>query len=246
MISETFSDGDSPIHRLDPRVKLIGAALISIAVSLCETFEPLLLSLAFSMFLCTLARLSPIAVGLRLLLVNGFNAFLWFVLPFTVAGSELWRFGSLSLSLEGLQLALLITLKSNSIILLMMALPATSTLVNLSHALHHLWVPTKLVYLFSFTVRYLDLIAREYGRLRRAMKVRGFRPGNNLHTYRSYAYLVAMLLVRSTERSERIYQAMLCRGFSGTLHTLNHFEFGRFDVAALCSFVAVSTALLLL
>jgi cobalt/nickel transport system permease protein len=52
------------------------------------------------------------------------------------------------------------------------------------------------------------------------MKIRGFAPRTNLHTYRSYAYLVGMLFVRAAARAERVHQAMRCRGFDGRFHSL--------------------------
>ena len=62
------------------------------------------------------------------------------------------------------------------------------------------------------------------------MKARCFRPGTNLHTYRTYAYLVAMLLLKSYDRAERVYKAMLCRGFKGQYHVLDHFALAPSDV----------------
>ena len=64
----------------------------------------------------------------------------------------------------------------------------------------------------------------EYSRLIKAVKIRGFQAGNNLHTYRTYAYLVGMLLVKSYERAERVRAAMLCRGFRGIFYDLREFE----------------------
>ena len=60
--------------------------------------------------------------------------------------------------------------------------------------------------------------------LNKSLKIRGFHPGNNLHTYRTYAYLVGMLLVKSYERSERVRTAMLRRGFQGRFYDLKEFE----------------------
>ena len=51
-----------------------------------------------------------------------------------------------------------------------------------------------------------------------------------LHTYRSLGYLIGMLLVRSHERSGRIYNAMLCRGFRGHFPVISHFHFHRADI----------------
>ena len=79
-------------------------------------------------------------------------------------------------------------------------------------ALH---VPEPIVRLFALTVRYLALIRDEARRLNDAMRARGFRPGSNRHTWRSYGNLIGMLLVRALHRAQRVEEAMLCRGFSG-------------------------------
>ncbi len=88
----------------------------------------------------------------------------------------------------------------------------------------------------------MDVLHREYLRLRAAMKARGFRPRLDRHTYRSFGYLVGMLLVRSLDRAERIAAAMKCRGFRGHFFMLDHFAFSRRDV----SFCIASLAFLLL
>ena len=63
----------------------------------------------------------------------------------------------------------------------------------------------------------------EYDRLIRAAKIRGFRPGTNIHTYKTYAYLIGMLFVRASDRANRVHQAMKCRGFNGRFYTLHAF-----------------------
>ncbi len=224
MISEHLSEGTSYLHEFDPRLKIIVALIYSVTVALLTSFPLLLISLCFSIFLILWGRLSIPTVLKRLLVVNGFVFFLWLVLPFSYAGKELFSIGSLVATYPGVYQALRITIKSNAIILCLMALLSTSPTFMLVHALHHLKVPTKLVHLFFFTYRYIHVIYTEFVRLNTAMKVRSFTPGTNIHTYRSYAYLVGMLLVRSYERSKRIYQSMLCRGFNGKFHTLYHFE----------------------
>ena len=125
--------------------------------------------------------------------------------------------------------ALAITIKSNAIVLSVMALLATSTVFTLVHALRHLYLPDKLVNMFFFTYRYFQVIHQEYLRLRSAMKIRCFRPRTNRHTYRSIAYLMGMLLVRSFDRSDRVQQAMLCRGYNGQFWVLDHFHLHRID-----------------
>jgi cobalt/nickel transport system permease protein len=183
-------------------------------------------------------------VLLRLALVNGFILFLWLFLPFTYPGEALYTIGPLTVHKEGVWYALLITLKSNAILMAAIVLLGTSPVFSLVHALSHMGVPDKLVHLFFFCFRYIHLIHDEYHRLVRSMKIRGFRPHTNVHTYRSYAYLVGMLLVRSFDRSARILDAMKCRGFQGRFYILHHYEMKKTDYLLTVSSLAFSIALL--
>jgi len=104
------------------------------------------------------------------------------------------------------------------------------------HALSRLRVPDKLVHLLLFTVRYLDVIGQEYKRMRRAMQARAFVMQANRHTWRSIGYMIGMLLVRALERSERVMNAMKCRGYQGRFFLMDDARLGRFDlVFVICS-----------
>ena len=118
-----------------------------------------------------------------------------------------------------------LSLKANAAVLAVTALIGTMDAVTLGHALAHFHVPQKLTQLMLFMVRYFDVLGREYARLRAAMRVRCFRPAMNRHSYRTFGYLVGMLLVRSFDRSERVLAAMKCRGFCGRYYMLDHFAF---------------------
>ena len=232
LIKEKFSEGDSFFHKLDPRVKIIVALLFSVIVAVSDKYTSLWSALFLAVAAMIVARLRTKEVISRLLVVNSFIFLLWLMLPFTFHGEKVYTLGSLGISQEGIKYALLITIKSNSIILVGIALLSTSSIFNLVHALRHLHLPDKLVQLFFFTYRYIHTIHSEYIRLNNALKIRGFKPQTNLHTYKTYAYLVGMMLVRSYDRSKRVYNAMLCRGFKGKFWTLNHFVFKKADFAA--------------
>jgi len=234
---EEFSAGSSFVHRLDPRIKLLSAVLFSVVVAAADRVGVLTAALAGAVLLVAAARLHLRRVAVRLAIVNTFVLFLWFFLPFSQPGRAVLTLGPLTMSREGLLLALAITIKSNAIILAVIALLATCTVFTLVHALRHLRVPDKLVHLFFFTFRYLQVIHGEYLRLRAAMRVRCFRPRTDMHTYRSLAYLAGMLIVRSFDRSERVFQAMLCRGYDGRFWILDHFDMRGPDRA----FMAVMT-----
>ena len=230
IIEEQFSAGGSFVHNLDPRVKIITAILYSAVIAVSSSFSALLPALGISMLLTVLGRLSIRKVLGRLLSVNGLIIFLWFFLPFAFKGDPLFTIGPLTGTKEGVLYVGRITLKCNAILLAMTALLSTTSIFALGHALGRLHFPDKIIHLFLFTYRYIPVIFREYDSLINAMRIRGFIPRTNLHTYRSYAYLVGMLLVRSYDRAERIHKAMLCRGFHGKYYALSQFSIKTGDI----------------
>ncbi len=243
---EEFALGNSPIHNLDPRVKIVAALVFSFIVALDHSIIVSAAALCLSLTLIFVARISLKKVLVRLAAVNLFIGFLWICLPFTVPGNILYSFGPVSIHQEGVILALNLTLKSNAIILSMIALLGTSRIFSLVHALSHLRIPDKLVHLFFFCFRYVQVIHEEYHRLANAAKMRSFKPGTSLHTYRTYAYLFGALLVRSLDRSHRIMAAMKCRGFKGKFYILDDYQMKKLDYIVAGSGLIFIAALLVI
>jgi cobalt/nickel transport system permease protein len=215
--------------RLDPRSRILAVAAFSILVALCSRPAALLLALAAALAGVPLAGLRARSVLRRLLPINGLMLVLVLLLPWTTPGTPAFSVGSWTYTREGLLLAVAIALKGNAIMLAVLVHLGALETTTIGHALAHLRVPDKLTNLLLFTVRYLDVLHREHQRMRSAMRVRAFRPGMNMHTYRTYGHLAGMLLVRSLDRSERIVAAMKCRGFRGHFYLLDHFAFTRAD-----------------
>jgi cobalt/nickel transport system permease protein len=239
--SSTLLRGPSYVERLDPRGKILVAVAFSVVVALVQGLAALGLALAVAAAAVAAARLRPAAVAARLVPLNLFMLLLAAVLPLTTRGDPFWQIGPLAFSWEGLLLAARVALKGNAILLALVLLLGTIEIGTLGHALDHLCVPTKLAHLLLMTVRYLDVLEREYRRLSAAMKLRGFRPRTDRHTLRTYGPLVGMLLVRSFDRSERVLAAMKCRGFRGRFYLLDHFAYSWRDLL----FAAVSLLALL-
>lgn len=244
MIDHSFAEGRSPIHRLDPRLRIIVALSFAVLLATSTRMTVSIFGLLAGALLVALADLPNGPLAARLAAVNAFMLFLWLFLPFTHPGREVvLRIGSMAATWEGVLYVAQITLKCNAIVLTLTALLSTIEITPLGHALHHLRVPGKLVHLYMFTVRYFDVIHREYHRLMNAAKVRGFRPRMNMHTYRTYGYLAGMLLVNSFDRAERVMAAMKCRGFQGRFYVLKHFTMtsgdAAFGAAALLALLAL-------
>jgi cobalt/nickel transport system permease protein len=221
---EEFAEGSSLFHRLDPRVKFVSLMPYIIVVAIMKDLQYPVIALLMSALMIAVARIDIKKLIERLAAVNIFILLLWVFLPFSYPGDAIYHIGPLSASREGVFFALSITLKANAIILATIAILGTSEIFSLAHALVHLQVPNKLVHLFFFFYRYISVLHEEYTTLKRAISIRAFRPKSNMHTYRTYAYLVGMLIVRSFDHSQRIYNAMLCRGFTGRFPIITHFH----------------------
>ena len=229
MIQETFITGNSLIHRLDPRGKVVFGTVYSFIVALSSSFSVLITAFFISLLLVGLSRYRVRDVAKRLAVVNGLILFFWLVVPLTFGGEQLFNLGPFTIYREGVLLSAKITLKSNAILLALISLIASIPISTLGHVLDRLLVPAKIVYLLLFTYRYLFVIEQEYQRLARSAKIRGFKPSTNMHTYRTFAYFLGMLFVRASERGERVHQAMLCRGFKGRFYSFHTFSFSRRD-----------------
>jgi cobalt/nickel transport system permease protein len=71
--------------------------------------------------------------------------------------------------------------------------------------------------------RYIFVFLNEMTRMYRGMRVRGFVPGTDIATMSAMGNL-GMLFVRSFERTQRVYDAMLCRGYDGRFPTFTSFS----------------------
>lgn len=242
---EEYLKGSSIIHRLDPRVKLFFALSLSIAVALSNTFSAIVFSLIIGIVIVLIARIEFIQIAKRLFVINEFILLLWLILPFTSPGKSLFDILGLSVSYEGVMITLFLTLKCNAIMLIFIGLVATSTIFDIVHALRHFFIPDKVVVLLFLIYRYSYVIFNEYEKIQRAIKARGFRAGTTLHTYRTIAYLIGSLLVKSYLRGERLYRAMEARGFQGKFWLLDHFQFSFYDTVA-CLILTVSNILIIL
>ncbi len=230
MIEERFALGSSILHKADPTVKIIGATALAVIIAISESMVAILMGLAIGMALAAVARLKLRDLWPRLVAVNLFCIFLWITLPLTGGGETMGHILSLPISEKGVRLALYITIKTNAILLVLTALLTTSPVHHIGRGLQRLGMSKKLTLLLMTSYRYLNLIHQEFNRLRRAAELRCFQPKTNIHTYRTYSYLVGMTFVRSWERSKRVHNAMLMRGFNGTFPVLDTTTFKRRDL----------------
>lgn len=245
MIEEKFANGQSFIHRLDPIVRIMAAFVLSIATALSDNLYMTGIYFLIALILISLALLNPKDVIKRLKPVFWFLLMIWIFLPLTFDKEIVFLLFGIPISASGVILCCKISIKSITILLLFTALIATMTVASLGHGLHRLNIPDKMVFLLLMSYRYIAVIENEYKRLLRAAKFRGFRPGTNLHSYKTFAYLAGMLFVRASLRANRVYQAMLCRGFNQKFHTLDFYRASRLNWLFFACIIGISLGLII-
>lgn len=240
---DEFAHLNSPIHSWDPRIKIV--TLLSLIVSIVLLNEVWLAFLGF-LFCIILVFVSKIPFRflfayLRWLLL--FVLFFSVIMPLTVPGEEIASFYFLSISKQGVKLAILIALRAISAVLLVFPMMGTAKLSVTMKALCELKVPNKLIQMFTFAYRYIFIFIGELERMLKAAKARAFKEKTNLQTLKTVGNIIGMLFVRSYERSRRVYNAMLARGYTGELKIIHEFNLCSKDLVK--GFIVIGFAILL-
>ncbi len=140
------------------------------------------------------------------------------LMPFFGKG-ERFSIGPLDLYRESLLAGSSIVAKGTLGVLSAVILSTTTTAREILRGLERLRMPSVMVQIASFMLRYVNVITDEMERMKVARESRGFE-ATGLKHWKVLATSAAALFIRSYERGERVHLAMLSRGFDGTLpHT---------------------------
>jgi cobalt/nickel transport system permease protein len=116
---------------------------------------------------------------------------------------------------NNLTTAVVIFLKANALLVFTFALVLPLGVVKLARTLEELKVPKNFTLMMLLSYRYIYSIREEYEKISKAAKLRGFEPGFNIRTYRTYGYMLGMLTLKTYFKARQVYKAMVCRGFGG-------------------------------
>ena len=231
---DKYSDRNSFIHRLDPRTKLTTVLFFILAVTL--TLPAMWLAFAVYFFiiaiLVLLSRVPVLYVLKRSLVIMPFVLLVAIFIPFfkegEVAGScNIWLW-QVSVTHSGLQVLWNILAKAWLSILSLILLTSTTKIAELLKGLEQLHMPRVMVMILSFMYRYIFVLVDEVMRMRQARDSRNFGR-SRLWQLRTIGNMVGTLFIRSYERGERVYAAMLARGFDGQCRTLKRLNFRMAD-----------------
>jgi cobalt/nickel transport system permease protein len=239
-IFDQFQFTDSRVHILDPRVKVV----VAVAFILSNAILPDGSWLAFALvwlFILLLNDLSNLGLGFSLkrsVIALPF-ALVAVSAIFSPLGEPLasWDLGFISLvpTDVGLIRFASIMLRSWLSVQIAILLVATTQFPDLIHALEHLRLPRTLTTIIAFLFRYLFVLTNEVYRILRAREARSarvpdFPGGGNLRwRIKTTGNMAGQLFTRSYDRSDRIYQAMISRGYAGHIRTLNPHQITKQD-----------------
>jgi cobalt/nickel transport system permease protein len=211
-----YLDRAGPLHRLAPEAKIAAVLLFTIVVVLTPPTEFAAFG-GYALLLAAVTAAARVPVGwlLKRASIELPFVLLAVALPFLGHGERVEWLG-MSLSVGGLHGAWNIFAKGTLGVLASLLLAATTTMRDLILGLDRLRVPSVFTQIATFMLRYIDVLADDARRMRIARLSRGYDP-RFLWQAKAFAVGIGSLFLRSYERGERVYLAMVSRGYTGRL-----------------------------
>jgi energy-coupling factor transporter transmembrane protein EcfT len=239
-----YLPGDTVLHRLDPRVKILSVVALSLLIFAATLAEILLISL-FLAAVAAAARMTPARALGALRPVAAFMAMIFLVHLFFTEGRPLLLLAPLPVRItqEGLVRGMYVTwqfaaLVMGAALLTLTTLPSglVGGIERLLRPLSRVGIPSQdLAVMIAMALRFMPMLLEEYDRLRMAQMARGadFTTGSLALRTRAVAALAIPLLLSAFRRADELAVAMEARGYRrGPRTTLRELELSRRDLGA--------------
>ena len=216
---------DSPVHRLDPRVKIIAVLFYIIELFLVRSF------VGFGVCFGALAAVVIISkVPVRFILrglkpVLLILMFTFFLNIFMVPGTVVWQFGFLKVTLEGIRLAVFMSVRLILLIIGSSMLTLTTTPLQLTDGLEKLFSPLRLIKVpthelamtMSIALRFIPTLLEETDKIMKAQQARGadFESGNFIKRAKALVPVLLPLFISAFRIAQDLSFAMEARCYRG-------------------------------
>ncbi|KKI90711.1 cobalt ABC transporter permease [Bacillus sp. SA1-12] len=259
MIIGKYVPGESLIHRMDPRAKLLMIFAFVFIVFLANNFITYLMLGLFTMAIVVLTRL-PIRF-----LLKGLKPVLWIILftfllhiLVTKEGEVLLDLGFLSIYEEGLKQGIYLSLRFLYLILMTTILTLTTTPIEITDGMESLLGPFKkirlpvheLALMMSISLRFIPTLMDETDKILKAQMARGvdFASGPVKDRFKAVVPLLVPLFISAFKRAEELATAMEARGYRGGegRTKLRQLQWEGLDTSILCLVVVLGLFLLFL
>lgn len=210
----------------DPRVKLLCFLSLAVVIAMLTGPDVLLLALIFVLSLAAVSRIPPSHLARGYALAS----------PFILVASLTMLFTS------GTENAIAMGLRISASVLLLLVLVSSTPFMDVLWALRWFRLPSVLSDMIMFTYRFIFVMLDESGRMRLARASRGFKGGRSLldrEAFRVLSNTIGMIFLRSYRRADRVYLALLSRGYDGKVRTMGGFRVHARDAGMGLAFVII-------
>ncbi|MDX9872054.1 MAG: energy-coupling factor transporter transmembrane component T [Clostridia bacterium] len=218
-----YVPGESSIHKMDPRTKIIAVVIYMVGLFLANNFDGYVLVTFFTFGVMFLSRI-PL-----LMLLKGVRP-LWIIVVLTLGihffmteGAPIWQWGILKITAEGLKMGIFMALRLVYLVLITSLLTLTTTPILLTDGiesvLKRLFVPVahELAMMMTIALRFIPTLIEETEKIMKAQQARGadFESGGLMTRARSLIPLLVPLFLSSFRRADELAMAMEARCYRG-------------------------------
>jgi energy-coupling factor transport system permease protein len=222
-----FIPGESIIHHLDPRTKIISVMLFMIGLFVLDRLEAFIGVAILTLLIVWLSRipLNYLLKGLKpIFIILLFTVGLHF---FLTPGTAIWKLGPLKITIEGIKQGIFMSLRLIFLVLVTSLLTLTTSPINLTDGLERLLGPGKkigipaheLAMMMSIALRFIPTLLEETEKIMKAQMARGadFESGNLWQRAKSMVPLLVPLFVGAFRRADELALAMEARCYRGSI-----------------------------
>ena len=236
-----FFPGNSAVHRLDPRVKIVLTVTLIVLLFLAQGPVSYGLIILFLALVIGISRISPKMVvrGLKPILLN----------LFYTPGDYVWQWKFLHISVEGIRMAVFMVLRLMLLIIATSMLTYTTSPIQLTDGLERLLAPLKKLHvpvhelsmMMSIALRFIPTLIEETEKIISAQKARGadFDSGNLIQRAKAMIPILVPLFISAFRRADELATAMECRLYRGDVGRtrMRQLKIARVDI---CSMLLVA------
>ena len=246
-----YFPGNSILHRLDPRTKILLTAMYIVALFLAKQLVGygIMMVVLASAIAVSKVKLKTIFRGLKpIMMIIVITAFLNL---FWTPGQTIWKWGFLNLTVEGIWSAIFMVLRISMLILCTFLLTYTTSPILLTDGLENLMGPLKKIHvpvhelsmMMSIALRFIPTLIEETDKIMSTQKARGadFDTGGLMDKAKALIPLLVPLFISAFRRADELAVAMECRCYHGGegRTRLRQLKYRRADVAFLVCGLAV-------
>lgn len=244
--------GTSPIHRLDPRTKILLTVGLMVCIFVCKGFAGFAAVFLFILLCVNLARLKLRFVlrGLKPIAIIVVFTFLLNVF-LQSSGKVLWEWWVLTVTVDGLKTAVFMALRLVLLVMGTQLLTLTTSPISLTDGLESLFKPFsrigfpahELAMMMSIALRFIPTLIEETNKITQAQKARGadFESGNIIRRAKAMLPLLVPLFVSAFRRADELALAMEARCYRGGKGRtkMKPLKYAAGDLYALCAYLAL-------